>query len=117
MAAASAGGLVGATALAPADLETFGLASVGAGLLGAGLGATSYAGTQEFNALESKIKQNTGATDLQADLGAAAGTGATIGGIAGTFVGGPVGTAAGAVIGGSIGGLAALAKYGIDKLI
>ncbi len=116
MAAASAGGISGAAALAPADLETFGLASVGAGLLGAGLGATSYAGTQEFNALESKIKQNTGATDLQADIGAGAGTGATIGGIAGTFVGGPVGTVVGAGIGGSIGGLAALAKYGIDKL-
>ena len=115
MAAASAGGLAGAAALAPADLETFGLASVGAGLLGAGLGATSYAGTQEFNALESKIKQNTGATDLEAELGAAAGTGATIGGVAGTILG-PVGTVAGAVVGGSIGGLAALAKYGIDKL-
>ena len=115
MAAASAGGLTGAAALAPADLETFGLASVGAGLLGAGLGATSYAGTQEFNALENTIKKNTGATDLEADIGAGAGTGATIGGIAGTVLG-PVGTVAGAVVGGSIGGLAALAKYGIDKL-
>lgn len=116
LAAASAGGVTGAAALAPADLETFGLASVGAGLLGAGLGATTYAGTQEFNALESKIKQNTGATDLEADIGAGAGTGATIGGIAGTFVGGPVGTVIGAGVGGTIGGIAALAKYGIDKL-
>ena len=116
LSAAAAGGVTGAAALAPADLETFGLASVGAGLLGAGIGATSYAGTQEFTALEKKIKSSTGATDLQADIGAGAGTGATIGGIAGTFVGGPVGTAVGAVVGGSVGGLAALAKYGIDKL-
>ena len=116
LAAATAGGITGAAALAPADLETFGLASVGAGLLGAGLGATTYAGTQEFNALENRIKKNTGATDLEADIGAGAGTGATIGGIAGTFVGGPVGTVIGAGVGGTIGGIAALAKYGIDKL-
>ena len=84
--------------------------------MGAGLGATTYAGTQEFNALENRIKKNTGATDLEADIGAGAGTGATIGGIAGTFVGGPVGTVIGAGVGGTIGGIAALAKYGIDKL-
>ena len=116
MAALSAGGVAGAAAAAPADLETFGLASVGAGLLGAGIGATSYIGTEEFSAIEDKIKKNTGATDLEADLGAGAGTGATIGGIAGTFIGGPVGTVIGAGVGGTIGGIAALAKYGIDKL-
>lgn len=116
LAALSAGGVVGATAAAPADLETFGLASVGAGLLGAGIGATSYVGTQEFGAIESQIKKTTGATDLEADLGAGAGTGATIGAVAGTFVGGPVGTVVGGVVGGTIGGIAALAKYGIDKL-
>ena len=116
MAALSAGGIAGATAAAPADLETFGLASLGAGIVGAGIGATSYLGQKEFGAIEKQIKKTTGATDLEAELGAGAGTGATIGGVVGTIFGGPVGTAAGAVVGGGIGGIAALAKYGIDKL-
>lgn len=115
LSAAAAGGIAGAEAAAPADLETLGLASVGAGLLGAGLGAATYVGTKEFGDLKSRIRRDTSATDLEAQLGAGAGTGATIGAGLGLLAG-PLGAAAGGVIGGGIGGLAALAKYGIDKL-
>lgn len=115
LSAAAAGGITGAEAAAPADLETLGLASVGAGLLGAGLGAATYVGTKEFGDLKSRIRRDTSATDLEAQLGAGAGTGATIGAGLGLLAG-PLGAAAGGVIGGGIGGLAALAKYGIDKL-
>tara|TARA_Y100000401_G_C8325555_1_gene228006 strand:+ start:995 stop:3805 length:2811 start_codon:yes stop_codon:yes gene_type:complete len=115
LSAAAAGGIAGAEAAAPADLETLGLASVGAGLLGAGLGAATYVGTKEYGDLKRKIRSSTSATDLEAQLGAGAGTGATIGAGLGLLAG-PLGAAAGGVIGGGIGGIAALAKYGIDKL-
>jgi len=114
--AMSAGGLLGAEAAIPLDLETAGLASVGAGLVGAGLGAGSYAGSKEYGFLKKKIKKDTSATDLEASLGAGAGTGATIGAVVGTAALPIIGTGVGALIGGGIGGISALAKYGIDKL-
>ena len=114
-AALSAGGLLGAEAAVPLDAETFGLASVGAGALGAVIGGGSYLAEGEYTGIKGEIKK-AGGNELESDVGAGAATGATAGALIGTAFAPGVGTVAGGLIGGGVGTLTALAKWGIDKL-
>ncbi len=114
-AALSAGGLLGAEAAVPLDAETFGLASVGAGALGAVVGGGSYLAEGEYSAVKGAVKK-AGGNELESDVVGGLATGSTAGALIGTaFLPGP-GTIAGLLIGGGIGTLTSLAKWGIDKL-
>ncbi len=104
----------GALAGAPVDVETLGLASAGGALLGGGIGAASYIGTEEQKQLKSTFKQK-GMTDLESDLAADSITGATIGALGGTLFG-PVGTLVGGGLGAGVGSLVALGGYAAGKI-
>ncbi len=115
LATAFTGGLAaGALGAAPLDPETLGLASVGAGLLGGGIGAISYVGTEEQKQLKSKFS-NQGMTPLESDLAADSITGASMGAIAGTVFGGPVGAVVGGFAGAGVGSLVALGGFVAGK--
>ena len=100
LSAATAGGLLGAEAAAPLDLETAGLASLAAGGVGASIGAGAYALTQGKQYLDKKFSDagfgETG-TEVASD--------ALLGSAVGTAILPGIGTVAGAAAG-SLYGLA-----------
>jgi len=104
----------GALAGAPVDVETLGLASAGGALLGGGIGAASYVGTEEQKQLKDTFKKQ-GMTDLESDLASDSITGATIG-AAGGLLFGPVGSLVGAGLGAGVGSLVALGGYAAGKI-
>jgi hypothetical protein len=107
-------GLLGSELALPFDAETFGLASVAGAALGGTIGAGSYLGKEEYEALDKSFRSQ-GASKLGSSVAAGALTGGTLAGGLGTVFG-PIGTAVGGVAGAGIGSLVALGSYGFNKL-
>ena len=106
--AAVLGGAELGTAFAP---ETLGAST----LVGAGIGAASFAASEEDSAIKNALKKR-GYSDFESGMMADTATGASIGGAAGLVAGGPVGALIGSGLGATVGSMLSAGQYLVGKL-